>query len=372
MVMAPQKSKNKETKNKTKPTAKDPMKMVDEAAKLKEQNNVSFPPDTIELVVDQIATNQAQTARNMARLQLEESQQDLERIRAPQTPPTQPPSGGLFGQGQHPMIAMMEQLPKEDRFKFIEENKDSIFGAVGSAPENPNLAKLLHKDDDNGTKPSAATDMANMMVAFSKMQQDNMMMWMNLQKFQQPEPQSNGGGTTEKLMAMTLQQMKTIQESIAEQKTEMQTQMFELQQENMRMQREQNVAQMEASSAQHADEIQQLKKMMESREGQVTRGDLAALIEQANQVAGVNFTAETTADAQIRNDHLLAMERLKMEQAQLAQAHDEQIAAAQAKTQQWTAIGGLAAPFLDAMRLKKTAQSGGSAAARTIANRVSD
>jgi len=66
------------------------------------------------------------------------------------------------------------------------------------------------------------------------------------------------------------------------------------------------------------------------------------------------------------------MERLKMEQAQVAQAHEEQIATAQAKTQQWAAIGGLAAPFLDAMRLKKTAQSGGSAAARTIANRVSD
>lgn len=348
--------------------------MVDEASKLKNSVPSSFPPGAIDLVVDQIATNQAQTARNMARLQLEESQVDLDRVRAPPTQPQQPQSGGMFGQGQHPMIAMMDQLPKEDRLKFIEDHKDAIFGAVGQAGgggANPQLAKLLHKDDD-GSKVSPASDMAGLMVAFSEMQQNNMQMWMNLQKFNQPEPQAGGGNGVEKLMAMTVNQLKAMQEAINEQKTETQAQLYALQQENYQMQQDRMSEQMAAISGQHEGEIQQLRKMIEARPDSVTRTDIAGLIEQIQTATGVQFSAETTADAQIRNEHLIAMEKLKIEETRAAREHEEKIAASQAKQQQMKAITSIITPIADKMLFKKTMDGGGTPSAKIIANRVSD
>jgi len=370
--MATQQSTKETGKSKAKSKKlSDPVAMIKEVTALKESPAASFPPDVIELAVDQIASNQAATARNLSRAQLEESQQDLERLRQPTAPPQPQPTGGLFGQGQHPLIAMIDQIPKEERLKFIENNKSEIFGSVEGTGTNPQLAALLHKDDNGKDRPSAATDMASMLLALSQMQTNNMKMFMDIQQFQKPATTGPTDGM-EKMMALTLQQIKTMQENMVGQKEETAAQIYALQQENMQMQREQMASQMESIAAQHSEEIQQMRKAIENKDGQVTRGDLASLIEQANQVAGVKFSAETAEDARIRNEHLLEMEKLKMEGEQLAQAHEAQLAAAAAKQQQWNAIAAVAAPFVDVMRLKKAVQGGGSPSARALANRISD
>ena len=370
--MATQQSTKETGKSKTKSKKlSDPVSMIKEVTALKESPAASFPPDVIELAVDQIANNQAATARNLSRAQLEESQQDLERLRQPAAPPQPQPAGGLFGQGQSPMITLVEQIPKEDRRQFIEDNKDALFGSVGGAGPNPQLAALLHKDDNGGGRQNATSDMAAVLLAMSQMQNESMKTFMALQEFQKPATAGPTDGM-EKIMTVTLQQIKAIQESMVGQKEETASQIYALQQENMQMQREQMARQMESIAAQHSEEIQQMRKAMENKDGQVTRGDLASLIEQANQVAGVKFSAETADDARVRNEHLLEMEKLKMEGAQLAQAHEAQLAAAAAKQQQWNAIAAVAAPFVDVMRLKKAVHGGGSPSARTLANRISD
>ena len=370
--MATQKSTEDTGKSKSKTKKKaDPVTLIKEAAALKEAPATAFPPDVIEIAVNQIANNQAATALNLSRAQREESQQDLERVRQPYVQPQTQPAGGLFGQGQSPMIALVEQIPKEDRRQFIEDNKDALFGSIGGAGPNPQLAALLHKDDNGNSGRNATSDMASVLLAMSQMQNESMKTFMALQEFQRPAaaPQTDG---LEKMMAVILQQTKAMQESMASQKEESAAQMYALQQENMQMQREQLGAQIESMAAHHAEEIQQLRKSMENKEGQVTRGDLASLIEQANQVAGVKFSAETADDARVRNEHLLAMKKLEMDSDRQSQAHDEQLAAAAAKQQQWNAIAAVAAPFVEVMQLKKTVQGGGSPSARAIANRVSD
>jgi len=370
--MTPQKHKDETGKAKSKKRS-DPVSLIKEATALKESPATAFPPDVIELAVDQIATNQAATARNLSRVQLEESQQDLERIRRPAAPMQQ--SMGLFGQGQSPLIALVEQIPKEDRRQFIEDNKDALFGANGPITgmgANPHLAALLHKDENGGSGNSAASDMAAIMVAMNQVQTENMRMFMELQKFQQPTTKATALDGIEKIMAMTLQQTKAMQESMSSQKEETQAQIYALQQENMQMQRDQLGAQIESMAAQHAEEIQQLRKSIENKEGQITRGDLATLLEQTERVAGVKFSADTAEDARVRNDHMYEMKKLEIEENRATQAHDAQLAAAAAKQQQWSAIAAVAAPFMDVMRLKKAVQSGGSPSARALANRVSD
>lgn len=374
-IMTQQKGKEKDKNATQKRTAKDPMKMVEEASKLKNTAPASFPPGAIDLVVDQIATNQAQTARNMARLQLEESQADLDRVRTPATQPQQPTTGGMFGQGQHPMIAMMDQLPKEDRLKFIEDHKDSIFGSIGQATgggTSPQLAKLLHADEDNGKKQSPASDMAAMMVAFSEMQQNNMQMWMNLQQFKQPETPNNGNSNTEKLMTMIFNQQKAMQETMDGQKSETQAQLHKLQQENLQMQQDRVADQIAAIGNQHAEEIQQLRKMVETRPDTVTRTDIVGMIDQIQKATGVQFSAESTADAQIRNEHQLAIKKLEIEETRAERAHAENVAASQAKQQQMKAITSIITPLADKMLFKKTMDNGGTPSAKVIANRISD
>jgi len=348
-----------------------PVTVATEARKMMEGNDMSFPPDLVQIAMQQISDSRVRSAANMAKAQELETKKELEKMQSNGGPQQSPaPMWGMPAaqpQGSNPILAMLNQLPEEERSGFIKENKDSLIGGLmGGAPGNQFLQRMMNM---GGDKQPGMGEMAQMMLAMTAAQseqQKNMLgMWMNLQQMTQAQqPQSNGN---KEILQALMQVTQAISADTRQREAALQEKLLQAAEKQMELERAHAEERAQMMQQMFEKQMQTMQQANQMRPDALTRNDLPAILAQIKEVTGIELKPDQNAEVlRARYEHEREMKALEMQDEANKRQQDMAMAAHQAESQKWNALGSMMTPMVDAMRMKSKVAKGGSATAKNI------
>lgn len=350
-----------------------PVTVATEAKKMMEGNDMSFPPDLVQIAMQQISDSRVRSAANMAKVQELETKKELDKLQSnggSQQSPTPAPMWGMPAaqpQGSNPILAMLNQLPEEERSEFIKENKESLIGGLmGGAPGNQFLQRMMNT---GGDKQPGMGEMAQMMLAMtaaqSEQQKNMLAMWMNLQQVTQTQrPPENGN---EKILQALMQVTQAISADTRQREAALQEKLLQAAEKQMELERAHAEERAQMMQQMFEKQVQTMQQANQTRPDALTRNDLPAILAQIKEVTGVELKPDQNAEVlRARYEHEREMKALEIQEEAAKRQQDMAMAAHQAESQKWNALGSMMTPMVDAMRMKSKMAKGGSATAKNI------
>lgn len=270
-------------------------------------------------------------------------------------------------QGSNPILGMLNQLPEEERSEFIKENKESLIGGLmGGAPGNQFLQRMMNT---GGDKQPGMGEMAQMMLAMtaaqSEQQKNMLAMWMNLQQVTQTQrPPENGN---EKILQALMQVTQAISADTRQREAALQEKLLQAAEKQMELERAHAEERAQMMQQMFEKQVQTMQQANQTRPDALTRNDLPAILAQIKEVTGVELKPDQNAEVlRARYEHEREMKALEIQEEAAKRQQDMAMAAHQAESQKWNALGSMMTPMVDAMRMKSKMAKGGSATAKNI------
>lgn len=360
--------------------------LIKEAEELSEEDtDGSLSP--VQLIKKHIiAADEAILAKDMLTIQKLENQKRITELKkemaGPQTLPQPQQSAhttllGTSPSGNPPIVSILNTLPEEERRDFLEQNKDAIFQqTVAQQHSNaPLMAQLLQRQQTPQQPTDNMTGFANLLLAVNAMSESRAqseremllnMMNMMAQNSAQQKPQNGNESAMVKLLERLNQKVdesnQAVRGEIENMKTGYQQQLITMQERMME-------AQTELVRTQYATQIEQLQKAIENRSSQETFANNIQGMIQNLQKAGVNLTNETAEQERIRREYTLKERELEINAEDRAREHAARLEEARARQQMWSGLGSVLSSGMEAMRIQKAIEKGGSPAAKKLTGR---
>jgi len=372
--MAQPKSSTKQKDSSTKGGKKNsPVEMATEAKEMMDGAAMDFPPDLVQIAMQQISDSRIKSAAYMAKAQELETRKEVERLQN-DSEPKQHQSPPMFGmatpqpQGQNPTLAVLDKLPEDERTPFIKENKELLFQSLmGGVPGNQFLQRLVNTDT-NGKQPGMG-EMAQMMLAMtaaqSEQQKNMLQMWLNLQEMSHTQqPQNNGN---KEIMQMMMQLTQVIAQSNSQQVSSYQEKLLQAADQRAEMERQHAEEREQWMQQMFERQIQALQTANQQRPDALTRNDLKLMLDQIRDVTGVELKPDQNADVlRARYEHEARMKELEIRAEEAKQNNALNMQAEQTKQTQLSALASALAPMAEMMMIKKKLSEGGSKDAKRL------